>query len=83
MPAMLFQAIKRTLPRGLTMSCAVSAAVLGMTYFQTGSIQWINLAVILPIALLATFLLYVPVEFHNLKAERKRAELAKRIRTMS
>lgn len=65
------------------MSTAVALAVLTATYFQTGSINWLSLALIFPIALFATFLLYVPVEYHNIKTDRKRAELAKRIRTMS
>lgn len=80
---MLFLAFKRVLPRGLTMSTAVTLAVLFTTYFQYGSISWLSAGIIFPVALCATFLLYVPVEYHNLKADRKRAALAQRIRTMS
>ena len=80
---MLFLAFKRTFPRGLLMSTSVALAVLVTTYFQTGTISWISVGLIFPIALLATFLLYVPVEYHNLKTDQKRAALAKRIRTMS
>lgn len=81
--AMLFLAFKRTFPRGFVMSTAVAIAVLIANYFQTKSIAWWSAGLIFAIALAATFLLYVPVEYHNLKADRKRAELAKRIRTMS
>lgn len=65
------------------MSTTVSIAVLAATYFQSGSISWFSIGLIFPIALVATFLLYMPVEYHNIKTDRKRAELAKRIRTMS
>jgi hypothetical protein len=65
------------------MSTAVALAVMGVTYFQSGAISWLSIGLIFPIALCATFLLYVPVEYHNIKTDQKRAALSRRARGMS
>ncbi len=69
---MLFLAFKRMLPRGLIMALAVALAVTGVEYFQSGRLAFSNALLIFAIALVATFAIYVPVEYHNLKTDARR-----------
>jgi hypothetical protein len=67
---MLLLALKRVFPRRLPLALAVTCAVMIANYFQVGHVDARNAILIFIVALAATLLLYLPVEYHNLKSDR-------------